>query len=59
MSNTLDAARVQDYLDQAINHWNIRRKNGLSAEEIHMATNYMDAFQNARLSLLGSKLPVQ
>lgn len=50
--------RVQDYLDKAIRHWVGVRQRGLSPEEMHMATNYMDAFQSARESLLGTKLAV-
>jgi hypothetical protein len=46
--------RTRDYLDSMILHWRRRFVSG----DAH-ATFYVDAFQSARVSLLGSPLPLE
>lgn len=57
-TKTIDEDRVKDYFDRAINHWLGIYNRGLSPEEMAMARNYIDAFQSARESLIGERLPI-
>jgi len=52
----IDAERVREYLDHAIGEW---RKIALRPTHPHnrIAIYYVDAYQSARVSLLGSALP--
>ncbi len=58
MSKTIEVTRVTEYLDSAINHWVENYKRGKEPYQLDEARIYIDAFQAARESLLGEKLPI-
>jgi len=56
----LDAAKAQQYLDEAIHFWRAARRGEIDPERQELtavAQYYIDAFQSVRTSLLGSTLP--
>lgn len=48
---------VCSYLDEAITFWRARRKDEGATAAAALAQGYVDAFQSARVSLLGEPLP--
>lgn len=48
---------VKVYLDEAITIWRAKRDFATNSGELEMAIHYIDAFQSARVSILGEALP--
>ncbi len=57
VSGYLPRADVQSYLDEAIAFWRARRKEEGRTPSAALAQGYVDAFQSARVSLIGEALP--
>ncbi len=55
---TLTRQEVQEYLDKCIESWRRNRDKARAGSAYHeMATHYVDAYQSARISLIGELLP--
>ncbi len=52
---TIDNTTVQQYIDKMITHWR-KVKDNPKAKHNEIAVYYIDAFQSARISLLGELL---
>jgi len=49
---------LQEYLDNAITKWRIRKNEAVEgSEDMWIAACYVDAFQSVRVSMLGELLP--
>ena len=52
---------IGEYIDDAIRAWRLKRDSGIKtpfdAEQSHIASHYVDAYQSVRTSLFGELLP--
>lgn len=46
---------VQEFLDASIRFWRTYLEESMTEEEIILASHYIDAYQSARVTLLGEE----
>lgn len=54
--DVLQADMVRNYLDTAITFWRVNLHAATERDEIRMAQHYIDAYQSARVAIIGGRL---